>query len=491
MVTKLCSIIALFVLAATLHAADAQVRWVVRDGQTLPGVPGPVARSIGCNPVINDAGQIVLSLKDHPNHREDFIVRIDGARGQVLLRKGAPSPDGNGVVGGFNSVHMAIDAQGRAMTQVNFDKTVSPLWKGDNYRQAYVRCDGKKMHLLARQGPLANQETYVYMLSQSPCFNDEGQVLFDGKQGYVAGPASRGNLSAIILGGDEGPRYLALEPKVGGRIPDGPTQWIHFSDPVGNNKGEAAFAGLVNYVRDPYRNALALVTAEGQKTLAQTGKPGPDGRIYSGGFHELAINDKGQVAFCTNLGKTAEFRQAKLAVCLVSGTQTVVLAEAPTDNSTPRLREFSMIRINNLGQVAMRVLDGGYKKDPGARNDYSLVLHDGQAMRTIIAVGDPAPGGGGQIEEIRWYALNETGQIAMLLVVSRDDGKRKPKALYLHDPQRGMIPVAEEGQKLQGQVLEEIDIRLRAQNASSGFNNKGQMVFETRAGVVLWTPPTQ
>jgi len=258
--------------------------------------------------------------------------------------------------------------------------------------------------------------------------NDAGAVAFaaqltGGKATSGIFLAQNGKLTAVALSGAAAPDIA------GGTLADFEPPWL-------NEAGEIAFLAALRRGRETGEAIYLWHQSQLTKVVA-SGDPAPGGGQFSS-FASPALNGKGELAF----GAVIEQGPILGGVFAVSGRdRRVVLAAgsaAPGGGIFARFAE--RIELNESGTIAFSAVlrQGG----PSA----AVFLVENDTLRSVAAIGDPAPGGGSFAGFASWPGLSEAGAVAFIASV---DGGAGGLAVFLAGAS-GVKRIASVGDALPG-----------------------------------------
>ena len=261
-----------------------------------------------------------------------------------------------------------------------------------------------------------------------PSVNADGNVAFAAavsKGRTVEGifVAARGTLRAIALAGEPAPG-----------IASGTFASLDF--PSLNDRGDVAFLATVRRGRETVEAIHARTGGRVRKVISQE-DPAPAGGTFAA-FGAPALNNAGVVAFAA----VVEGRGVPGGVFTVADDRVRMLAGA--GDSTPLggiFAKFSeRITIDKAGAVAFTAIL------KGASVHSAIFVAEGDRLKKIVALGDPAPAGGVFSSFGFWPTLGSGGAVAF--TASVDPGP-PPTAVYVSGPAR-MTKIAGIGDTLPG-----------------------------------------
>jgi hypothetical protein len=193
---------------------------------------------------------------------------------------------------------------------------------------------------------------------------------------------------------------------------------VSFERPVLDDSGSVAVLASVRHGRD-ISDAILLRRGAVWHKLAAVGDPAPGGGNFSG-LGAPAINNVGAVAFpaVVDQGPTLG------GICLSEdGAARLVLAAGSAAPNGGIFGKFSeQIAINDAQTIAFSAVlrQGG---PPGA-----IFVLEGEAVRPIAAIGDPAPDGGVFSAFTSWPVLSSLGAVGFVASI---DGGPSPSGIFL------------------------------------------------------------
>jgi hypothetical protein len=261
-----------------------------------------------------------------------------------------------------------------------------------------------------------------------PSVNAAGSVAFAAavsKGRAVEGifVSSRGTLRAVAVAGEPAPG-----------IPSGTFATLDF--PALNERGDVAFLATVRRGRETVEAIYVRAGGRVRKVVGQE-DAAPAGGTFAA-FGAPALNDAGVVAFAA----VVEGRGVPGGVFTAAGDGVRMLAGAGADTPLGGIfAKFSeRVTIDNAGAVAFTAFLRG------ARVRSAIFVAQGDRLKEIVALGDPAPAGGAFSSFGFWPALGSSGVVAF--TASVDPGP-PPIAVYVSGPS-GVKKVAGIGDPLPG-----------------------------------------
>jgi hypothetical protein len=217
--------------------------------------------------------------------------------------------------------------------------------------------------------------------------------------------AARGKIEPIALSGGAAPDIA------GGTL-------VSFERPVLDDSGSVAVLASVRRGRD-ISDAILLRRGTVWHKLAAVGDPAPGGGNFSG-LGAPAINNVGAVAFPAVIDQGPTLG----GICLAEDGETrLVLAAGSAAPNGGIFGKFSeQVAINDARTIAFSAVlrQGG---PPGA-----IFVLEGEAVRSIAAIGDPAPDGGVFSAFTSWPVLSPLGAVGFVASI---DGGLSPSGIFL------------------------------------------------------------
>ncbi|HEV8672695.1 MAG TPA: choice-of-anchor tandem repeat NxxGxxAF-containing protein [Methylomirabilota bacterium] len=243
-----------------------------------------------------------------------------------------------------------------------------------------------------------------------PSMNDAGAVAF-------AAAVSRGRtVEGIFVASGGRLRAIAVAGEAAPGIPGGTLAGVEA--PVLNNRGEVAFLATVRRGRESVE-AIYLRTGVRLKKVVSQGDPAPAGGTFAA-FGPPTMNNSGLVAF----GAVVEGRAVPGGLFLAEGDAVRMVVGA--GDSTPLggiFAKFSeRIALNDAGTIAFNAT----LKDAPVMG--ALFALERGRLRTVAALGRPAPDGGVLAHFGLWPSLAADGAVAFTAAV---DGGATTVAVFL------------------------------------------------------------
>ncbi len=314
----------------------------------------------------NDRGQSLfgVGLTDTSGGTSDdfgvYVSDITGAS-TTVVRKGDPSPDGNGTIS--TSPSYALDASGA----VAYGPTLTGTTSGLDEEAIFVD-NGTTVLAVARGGDAApGGGNYVRAAAAGPsivAFNDSGQVAFESGITSVVG-------GGIFVG--DGVAPVVEISRGGDPAPDGNGIFSGHLGFAMNNAGQVLFRGTFSdhvggslaqfgYCRGEVAGPLQMLVRGGQAA------PDGNGTLDSTSFSVADMNEAGQLVFQSGLTGTSGgssdnsgiffhddtlglLQVARLGDSLLGSTITSLSFQPGRDGATPHSGN-SYSGLNDSGQVA-------------------------------------------------------------------------------------------------------------------------------------------
>lgn len=328
---------------------------------------------------------------------------------------------------------------------------------------------------------------------QSLRINGTGTVLFRGFSSTA--PIDGGGVGGLYAGdGRAIPREIAAS---GQSTPGDESTYGGFNSNNINDHGDVAFSARVPFLNDsPFDGGIYLTDSNGttqQVAGAGQAAPGGDGRFGSGfgGATDIALNNRGQVAFPYRLAGNSGGEESNKGIFLYSGpdnTETIARKGQTTPDGLRTITEFDRdVRINEQGHVGFSAFFDGSRSQTG------LFINDGTQTRYLLGVGDTSPDGNGIVAYTGLPAMNDRGEVAFFATLdSTDGGLDDQHALFFANRRQEIITIARGGDPFLGSAI--ADLRLLTSNIYNNLNNSGQVAFkftlaDGREGIAVWSIP--
>ena len=253
---------------------------------------------------------------------------------------------------------------------------------------------------------------------EPPALNDAGEVAFLAatRRGRESGEAiylqRRGALTKVAGSGDAAP---------GGGI------FSSFGNPCLNNKGEVAFAAIVD--QGPVLGGIFLKAASDMRLVLGVGSPSPAGGIFARFSERLEINDAGTIA----LSSVLRGGGPEAAVFVIENdTPRVVAALGDAAPQGGTLSAFaSWPGLSQAGTVAfIASVDGG-------PNALALFLARRDGLGRVAAVGDTLADNRRLAAFPLYPAAAIGGQDAVTFAAATEHDGTRTAGLFYYGPPRG------------------------------------------------------
>lgn len=267
-------------------ADPAQLRPVATSGMPVPGGGTFDRFQVEGQPAItpvNDRGQVAFFATLARARASEGMFVGDGKRMEVIAVNGTPAPGGGKLVSFAAHPVPALNRAG----SVAFSASVA----GGKASEGLFLSSNRRLRAIALSGSAApGIPAGAFSEFQAPALNDQGDVVF------LAGVRRRRDaLEAIYLHHAGKLRKVAAS---GDPAPEGGS-FVAFGAPALNNKGEIAFAAVID--DGPYSGGIIVVSPTRTRLLVGTGTPEPHGGIISQFSDRLSINNSGSVLFNATL----------------------------------------------------------------------------------------------------------------------------------------------------------------------------------------------
>lgn len=444
-------------------------------------------------PSMNSSGEVVVvaALGETTGGNNDNTVILTGTTTPgsltVIVRKGDPSPDGNG---NFFTLDANSEPVINDAGHVAFIAGLSGTFGGGLDETGIFGWGGAPaaLKLILRQGTALPGGIVGITVPNlrgggvtTFSFDELGRVVF-GLVGFGIFRGVDGTISDIA-------RSLQA-------IPGGPGLFTNLLVPALNDGGTVGFADGLQGI---FRGDGTMTTS-----IARTGDPAPGGNgTLAVPFFNPAINNQGDVAFFANLSGTSGSTNDNQGVFIRKGDalSTIVRRGQNAPDGNGRFLDLSTIddvAINETGQVAflatLTATAGGSSDNSG------LFRGDGTTLKQIVRLGDRAPDGS-RISTLSRPALNDLGQVAFLAGLVPSGGGPTPHAILLYDDQRGLLQAVRTGDPLAGSrialaanLIFQPSVTFNGKKRS-GLNQQSQIVFrfdldDGRRGIGIANPLT-
>lgn len=336
-----------------------------------------------------------------------LVVILASGRGQAepapfrirpVALMGQPAP------GGGRFEHVTVEAQ-PVLAPVNRRGQVAffaTLLRGSAAEGLFI-ANGTGIRKIAVEGdPAPGGGTLSgFAKHPIPSLNDAGTVAFaaavsGGRTVEGVFVVSGGRLQAVARAGDAAPG-----------VPAGTLAAL--DAPVLNNRGDVAFLATVRRGRESLEAIYVKTAGRLRKVVAQ-GDPAPAGGSFAG-FGVPVLNDRGQVAFPAVVEGRAV--PGGLFVADSSAIRMVVGAGEATPLGGIFAKFSERIALNETGTLTFLAT---LKDAPVASAIFTV--GDG-GVRPVVALGDPAAGGGVFSHFGLWPTMAADGSIAYTAAVDR------------------------------------------------------------------------
>lgn len=304
---------------------------------------------------------------------------------------------GNGLLDHFDIGGQAIAAPSNRRGDVVFFAT---LLRSTAEEGLFV-ANGKGVTKLAAVGDAVPSGERVAGFGERPgvSLNDSGAFAFmatltGGKSTSGVFLAQNGKIAAIALSGSAAPEV------VGGTLAD-------FEAPTLAENGDVAFLASVRHGRET-QEAIYVYRGKELKRAIGSGDAAPGGGTFSS-FGNPVINNRGEVAFAALveqgpiLGGIFVSIGKELRLLLSAG------AAAPTGGVFTRFSE--RLDFNDAGTIA---LNSVIRQNTSAG---AITVIENEVPRVLANVGDAAPGGGTFSAFAAWPALSGSGMVAFIAAI--------------------------------------------------------------------------
>jgi hypothetical protein len=365
---RVALVVAIVLLGSPAAAEVAAVRPVALAGQPAPGGGRFDRFGVEGQPVVapvNGRGQVAFFATVLRGAAAEGLFISDGGR---RIRRLALDGDavGVGTLSGFARHPIpALNGAGSVAFAAGLagGTAVEGIFLASRGRLAPVALTGR---------PAGGIPGATLASVDAPALNDRDEVVFlatvrRGRETLEAVYLARaGRLRKLVVQGDGAPAGGAFAA---------------FGPPVINNRGEVAFAAVVEGRAVP--GGVFLIGTEGVRMLLGAGDVSPIGGIYEKFSERVALDDTGAVAVTTVL----RGGPSPLAVVLVDrGGARKVAAVGDEAPGGGRFSNFGPWPALADGRVAFTAsVDGG----PA---DVAAFVADSGGLRKVIGVGDALPG---------------------------------------------------------------------------------------------------
>src|SRR2546421_5956432 len=354
---------------------------------------------------------------------------ISGVSAQSTVRAvalaGDPAP-GGGSFAPSGRESLPIVAPANTKGQVAFSATMLRSTASEAF---FLASQGRAVRVVAEGDPVPGGGVFSgFGRHPIPALNERGDVAF------AAAVVGGRTVEGIFLRNARGLRPVVV---TGGGAPGLPSGTIAAVDaPALNDRDDVAFLASVRRGRDVVEAVYAVVGGRLTKVVAQ-GDPAPAGGTFAG-FGPPAINNRRRVAFAA----VVEGRAVPGGVFVADGPTIRMLAGAGSETPIGGIFvKFSeRIALNDAGAVAFTAVLKNAEAEQGV-----FVIRD-EHVRKVIALGEPAPGGGTFSHFSLWPALAADGTVAFAAAL---DDSAVQVAVFMTSP-RGMVRVVALGDEVGG-----------------------------------------
>ena len=346
---------------------------------------------------------LALVLAHSAGHAQPTALR-------TVVASGQPAP-GGGTFGRFSVESQPVVAPPNARGDVAFFATLlrapgaEGLFLATSHGIAKVAVEGDRA---PGGGSLSGFGRHPI-----PSINAGGTVAF-------AAAVSRGKtVEGIFVSSGGALRAIAAAGEPAPGIASGTLSSLDF--PALNDKGDVAFLATVRRGRESVEAIYLRAGGKLRKIVAQE-DPAPVGGAFAA-FGAPALNNAGVVAFAAVI----EGRGVPGGVFTIDRGRVTMIAAAGSDSPVGGVfAKFSeRISINDAGAVAFTAI---LKNAPVHS---AIFLAEGDQLKKVVALGDPAPAGGVFSNFGFWPALSSSGLVAF--TASADPGP-PPTAVYVTGP---------------------------------------------------------
>jgi hypothetical protein len=298
--------------------------------------------------------------------------------------------------------------------------------------------------------------------------------------GQVAFKASTtSHASAVFLSTGGTLKELAF---AGQPLPEGGGTFSLFNDVALNDKGQVAFSCLL--VSTSF-SGIYLADGNSVTALVKGGQALPDdnGNILILNSTAPALNNKGEIAFVATLTGTTDGNADNLALCRADKNGLTQLARkgefVPGGNG--RFLDFgpgqSQAVINSTSAVAFLADITG--SSGGIADNIAICLANGTNLIQVARKGQPVPDGNGTFASFGLPALNNRGQIAFTAkLTGTSGGSLDNEGIFVTDPALKIMQAVRSGIKVGSETLSgPTFVSGPDPGGVSGFNDDGDLAF--------------
>lgn len=272
-------------MSGALCLADsgtAQLRPVATSGMRVPGGGTFDRFHVEGQPAItpvNDRGQVAFFATLARARASEGIFLGDGTRIKVIAATGAPVP-GGGKLASFAEHPVP------ALNRVGAVAFTASIAEGKASEGVFL-FSKHRLRVIALSGSASPDISGgIFAEFQAPALNDSGEVAF-----LAAVRRGRDTLDTIYLRRAGTLRKIAV---AGDPAPGGGT-FSAFGAPALNNKGEVAFAAVID--SGSVTGGIFMASITGTRMLVGAGTPEPYGGIFAQFSDRVSINGAGSVLF--------------------------------------------------------------------------------------------------------------------------------------------------------------------------------------------------
>jgi len=291
--------------------------------------------------------------------------------------------------------------------------------------------------------------------------------------------ATTSHASGVYLSTGGNLKQLATS---GQAMPEGGGTFNVFTDVALNDKGQVAFSCLL--VSTSF-SGIYLASGSSVALLAKGGQalPDDDGRILTFPSTLPSLNNKGEIAFVAMLTGTAAGNADNLGVYRADTNGLTQLARkaefVPGGNG--RFLDFGPGQpnavINSNSAVAFLATITG--SSGGTADNEAVYLANGTNLVQVARKGQSAPDGNGTFASFGTPALNNRGQLAFTATLAgTSGGTLDNEGIFVTDPALRIIQAVRSGIKIGSETLAKPSF-VSGPNPGgvSGFNDEGDLAF--------------
>ena len=339
-----------------------------------------------------------------------LTARAQPAAIRAVVTAGQAAP-GGGTFEHFSIESLPIVAPVNSKGQVAFFAT---LLRGAAGEGIFLAAGGR-ITKIALEGDSVPGGGVVSGFGQHPipALNETGTIAFaaavtGGKTVEGIFTASRGRFQAIAQAGAPAPGF-----------PSGTL--ANLDAPALNDRGDVAFLATVRRGRET-QEAIYLRTGGKLRKIVGQGDPAPAGGTFAA-FGAPALNNRGLIAF----GAVVEGRGVPGGIFVADHGQVKMILGAGEDTPLGGIfAKFSeRVALNDAGVIAVQT------QIKNAPVRAAIVVLVGGRTQSLVALGDPAPGGGTFSNFGFWPALAADGTVAFTASV---DGARSAVGVFVKGP---------------------------------------------------------